>query len=284
MYFNFFVKFFYQNLCALCFHRGTFSYPFGCVEECIRGGHRINIILNAMRILIIPLACLLYVSITMFQVYRAARNTEINALRFSFVARFRNQNRKKTMKRSRRIMIQGVLYSVAMILVWIFVIMYAIIIMVSKDEDSNIILFLMNVFTPLLGAFNALIYLIPVFRKMLKTRRQQWALIEKSKIVSNENEENADYDEEKDPTVPRILLSSGEISSGKIYSSSRQMNITAIDEEKEEEEEKREIVSLDPTFRLEVYRDGDEGNIISQDLNNESNSNYCNDDGDDYYL
>ena len=90
------------------------------------------------------------------------------------------------MKRSRRVMIQGVLYSVAMILTWTFTFVFYFIILISGKLNLVIGWFVI-VLQPLQGAFNFLIYLIPVFRKMLKTRRLKKTELEKKTLDDNEN-------------------------------------------------------------------------------------------------
>ena len=107
----------------------------------------------------------------MFVVYIHVRGIEQKALRFSFLARLQDLNRKKIMKRSRRVMLQGILYCVAMVLLYIFGFIYSIILMIMK-KDISMLLLIGFAITPLQGVFNVCIYLIPFFRKKLKMYRQ----------------------------------------------------------------------------------------------------------------
>ena len=108
----------------------------------------------------------------MFVVYRHVRDVERKALKYSFLARLRGKNNKKNMKRSRRVMIQGILYSVTMLLLYIFVFIHVIVAMITKKDIILVLVLIVFTITPLQGVFNVTIYLIPVFRKKLKTYRQ----------------------------------------------------------------------------------------------------------------
>ena len=105
-------------------------------------------------------------------VYRYVCDIERKALKFSFLATLQGQNRKKTMKRSRRVMIQGALYSLAMVLLYIFGFLANIVAMITKKYEVNMLLLISFTLTPLQGVFNIAIYLIPVFRDRLKIYRQ----------------------------------------------------------------------------------------------------------------
>jgi len=110
------------------------KYPFRCESnpevEYIRNTGKVKEALALVGYLW-PSLCILYVSIVMFLLYRAVRDIEVNAEKYSFVAKFKGHNKKKTRKRSRRVMIQGILYSLAMVLTWGF-------------TFTNIILFLVS--------------------------------------------------------------------------------------------------------------------------------------------
>jgi hypothetical protein len=113
-----------------------------------------------------------YISVTMFMVYRSVSNIEIQAHKYSF-ASFGSQ--KNNRMRSRRVMIQGVLYSLALFLTYIFIIAK----MFINDESSASIILSVTLW-PLQGVFNVLIYLIPVFQRNYK----RW----KEKRKENQNE------------------------------------------------------------------------------------------------
>jgi hypothetical protein len=144
-------------------------YPFGCTNpelsiECIRGGNTdalfwwINICTGGFIFLAIS-----YISVTMFMVYRSVSNIEIQALKYS-ITRFRSQTQKTDNERSRRVMLQGVLYSLALVLTYIFVG-----VLIIKKDDALYVLYIFGfIFWPLQGFFNALIYSIPVFQRMYK--------------------------------------------------------------------------------------------------------------------
>ena len=108
--------------------------------------------------------------------------------KYNFLARFQAQDKKKTMKRSRRVMIiKGILYSSAMVMLYIsflFGFIYSnikngrgILVFIARLLDSTI--------GPLQGLFNMLIYLVPVFRKRLKTYRQRKGIENESTNVNS---------------------------------------------------------------------------------------------------
>ena len=149
-------------------------YPYGCMEpesevECIRDTYPNMFYWLALQSVI--LLSIIYVSVLMFVVYRYVRDTERMAAQYSFVARFRAQNEKKTMKRSRRVMIQGILYCVAMVLLYIFTYIQIVVLMITKKRIPMLDLIILTL-SPLQGVFNVCIYLIPFFRKKLKICRQ----------------------------------------------------------------------------------------------------------------
>ena len=106
-----------------------------------------------------------YVSIVMFLVYKCVKTVEREAFRYSF-ARY-SSTRQATMTMSRRVMIQGVLYAA--------VLLYPIIIysLHGAFNNSYIVSMLGTAFFPSQGFFNAFIYAIPSFRRMMEKRRQR---------------------------------------------------------------------------------------------------------------
>ena len=133
----------------------------------------------------------------MYHVYTHVSAIEKNALKFSFIARFKEENRKKTRKRSRRVMIQGILYSVTMVLLWLCGVITTIFLLTTKNGSLTAgIIF--NIINPLQGLFNVFIYLIPVFRKILKSNRQgDYASSIGTPYIQNKFESNGDTEEKK---------------------------------------------------------------------------------------
>ena len=151
------------------------KYPWGCDAlgsqvECIRGINGRNL-LYWFVIQILFLFATIYVSVSMTVVYRYVCDIERKALKYSFLATLQGQNRKKTMKRSRRVMIQGALYSLAMVLIYVFGFIHTIV-AITAQKHIEVLLLITFTLTPLQGVFNIAIYLIPVFRDRLKIYRQ----------------------------------------------------------------------------------------------------------------
>ena len=168
-------------------------------------------------------------------------------------------------------MIQGVLYCVAMILTWTFLFISFIIILISKEGKVNpVIDWFWIVLNPLQGAFNCLIYLIPVFRKMLKTRRLQKKELEDKALNKDENKE-------KNATINCLSPLSG-----KTLIQLKDNRRKSIRFEEEKEEEKQEIEPIPPVFSLEISGNGhDEGSYgVYETQNNKDNNS---DVGNDYY-
>ncbi len=174
--------------------RPTMGYPLHCDEpeievECIRGGSKMNNVLFIVGALI-PLICIIFVSITMFRVYRTVREAEVNAEKYNFLAKFRGSDKKKSRKMSRRVMIQGIAYSAVMIILWLLIFIEITIYYVTNhhgNEVSHYVGIIFVLFNPLQGAFNALIYLIPFFRKLLKDRRRK---IKEKDMLKDKKEDN----------------------------------------------------------------------------------------------
>ena len=110
---------------------------------------------------------LCYVSITMFLVYRKVHHVEKEGLKYSF-ARY-SKSKKENMKMSRRVMIQGILYSAALFLTCISFILIEISEKLSKSYTVEI---LNSIFFPLQGFLNAAIYLIPISQQLIRRRRE----------------------------------------------------------------------------------------------------------------
>lgn len=98
----------------------------------------------------------------MLLVYLCVRRVEKEALRYSFASYRKSKN---AMAMSRRIMIQGILYSATLVCqTVIFIVCYL---------TASAIL-LQNILLPLQGFFNALIYMIPLFKQKMAERRKAW--------------------------------------------------------------------------------------------------------------
>ena len=108
---------------------------------------------------------LCYVIIAMSVVYMAVRKVEKDAQKYTF-ARYTN-SKKKDMEMSRRVMVQGVLYSAALAslcLTFILVFMNSASYTIYEVQVLAAILF------PLQGFWNALIYKMPVIRQIVKNK------------------------------------------------------------------------------------------------------------------
>jgi hypothetical protein len=145
------------------------GYPIECTDpdlsvECIRGGNPSVTWLFFVAFLSSTSLGIGYVFVTMYIVYRSISNIEIQAHEYSF-ARYTSQ--KSDRKRSRRVLLQGILYSSALFLVYIFTVV------AYFNSTSYVFRILQFTFWPLQGSFNALIYSMPVFQKMYKKLREK---------------------------------------------------------------------------------------------------------------
>ena len=110
----------------------------------------------------------------MYVVYKAIRKIEASAHRYSFIARFNTlEGRRRSMKRSRRVMIQGIMYSVTMLLIFLFGFIHIFYTKITKSDDNIITGLAWVTISPLQGVFNLCIYLIPVFKRMSKERSKR---------------------------------------------------------------------------------------------------------------
>lgn len=130
--------------------------------ECVRGTDA-YIYLHLTMFGILGLA-ICYISITMFRVYKSVSDIEINAQRYSF-ANYRSGIIHRN--RSRRVMLQGVLYSATLV----FINLFSIINIIFAQNSSRVMYGLkiaQFILWPLQGFFNALIYSIPIFQTLQK--------------------------------------------------------------------------------------------------------------------
>lgn len=250
----------------LVLHRISMPYPWGCdqpesEEECSRGASNRRIYYLAIYLL--NLLCIIYVSASMLFVYTGVRNIEINAEKYSFVARFQ-ADKKKTRKRSRRVMLQGILYSAAMVLLWLFTAIRILYVVILK-RDNAVLAFLSDTITPIQGLFNALIYMIPVFRKKLKTSRQR---------KDNQHE-----------SVNTRMPASTALQCETSFALEKSMKTGGIDrggkegEENEHEQEDRGV-SVKNAFHPESTEEEENGDhhVVNEDHESDNDSA-----GDDYY-
>jgi hypothetical protein len=151
------------------------QYPKECTfpdssVECIRGATNNAVALfMAATFFVTPFLAIVYISITMHMVYKTMSKIETQSFRYSFAA-YRRQ--KSDMRRSRRVMIQSILYNLALFLTCIFNISNAIV-GIFGGGSSYVLNIFAHTFWPLQGFFNALIYAIPKFQKMYEKRKER---------------------------------------------------------------------------------------------------------------
>lgn len=215
----------------------TEAYPIGCGEpgslvKCSRGGNGAFAYFWGFLILCLVFT-ILFVSITMFLVYKSVWTIENEAVRYSF-ARY-SARRINHYEMSRRIKIQGILYALALLSTYIGLILFFVIWSITGHQ-SMIFFFVVRIIFPLQGFFNMLIYLIPVYVRIYKKHKQRRREVEEQVLREIEPEE-----------------SSGE-------------NLGLSLEENSEEETKEEITPLsldEPHVRKSVrIKDEREGNDI----------------------
>ena len=108
----------------------------------------------------------------MFLVYRSVRRVEKEAEQYTF-ARYSSSNRND-MSISRRVMEQGILYSVVLfsLIFPYFVLAVVFFVTSSLESISYTVSMLISIIVPLQGFFNAIIYKKPQFQRMIKKRRK----------------------------------------------------------------------------------------------------------------
>ncbi len=125
--------------------------------------HRNNVTTATGRILPFFSLCLslfdiIYVMVAMFMVYKHIRDIEKKARSYTFNA-FRTNERQyqaAERKRSRRVIIQGLMYAVAMLLVFIPLFVYFLCLIGGIPSFAMEVI--VNLFHPLQGMYNAFIY------------------------------------------------------------------------------------------------------------------------------
>jgi hypothetical protein len=106
----------------------------------------------------------------MYLTYKSVADIETKARRYSFANYSRSQTATER-KRSRRVLVQGILYSLALFLINILSIIT--IILAKLGIRSYVLHILAYTFWPLQGFFNALIYSIPVFQRIYTRYRER---------------------------------------------------------------------------------------------------------------
>ena len=99
----------------------------------------------------------------MFLVYMAVCKVEEDAEKYTF-ARY-TSSKKKNMIMSRRVMVQGILYSAALVSLCFITFLVA---FIRALDSSYAVDFLASILLPLQGFWNAMIYLKPQIEKMVK--------------------------------------------------------------------------------------------------------------------
>jgi len=114
------------------------------------------------------------VIVTMSMVYRHMHDVEQKALKYAIPIYRKTQ--VKCWKRSRRVMVQGLLYTAVLVFIYLFFLV-GVLLKVLADKYVVIIINITALFLlPLQGFFNALIYSIPTFqrlRKRLEKKRKE---------------------------------------------------------------------------------------------------------------
>jgi hypothetical protein len=250
-----------------------YPYPLECTDpdssvECIRYGRPSVAKIFHWSFAGILIFALCYVSVTMFMVYRSVSKIEIQAHRYSF-AIYRSQRNNRM--RSRRVMLQGVLYSLALFCVNIFVLIE----MLDKSNISHTLITLSYAFWPLQGFFNALIFSIPKFQKLYKNwKERQIAILKLQEAGKDESSTSADIHcqlsknrEKKEETISEIFksnkMSNDNSSSNEkslMHNDQHLQSAIMIDEEIEEEGRNREFDSEEVKEEIKKYN---ESNIIN---------------------
>lgn len=131
---------------------------------------------------VVLLFSLCFVTISMFQTYRAVRCVEKGAAEFTFSRYKQGSNNKNTadISMSRRVMVQGVLYS-AILLSQNIVFILSYVLPIPVLETSFTVNLMTAIIYPLQGFFNAFTYMIPLFRKMMMERKSRKSIQHKER-------------------------------------------------------------------------------------------------------
>jgi hypothetical protein len=213
--------------------------------ECIRGGNRAvaRIFYNSYSLSIGLVIC--YIFVTMYIVYKNIHNIEEQAQRYSF-ARYYSQ--KINTDRSRRVMVQGVLYSSVLILTNVFTAAAACFVSYMAVLPYALAI-LVHIFMPLQGFFNAMIYSIPVFQRMYRRRKERKnAVVEiqksKEKITKSRHKHNQFGCNISKPTSHLNNNSNEDKSDKTAIHDEQYCHQPALNKEFDGEEEKEEIQQI----------------------------------------
>jgi hypothetical protein len=228
------------------------------------------------------LLAICYVCTTMCMVYKSVSDIEKKARRYSFQGyispRSKNANHRR---RSRRVMIQGILYGLSLFLIYIFPIINLVLTQIPLGYSISvktwyILQLLQYTFWPLQGFFNALIYSIPDFQRINNRWREKRRSEREMKDICIRLYSNLDLDDYKNETSPlsnphnqhRCQLISLEL--GKKVQKERKSEISKEEEEKEEEIQTRSEIAA-KALHLEIIRDQLRFNNIIDNNNNDNN-------------
>ena len=101
----------------------------------------------------------------MFLVYMAVRKVETDALKYTFATY--TSSKKQKLKISRRIMIQGILYSAVLASLCLTYIFKALIPGLDFSFSVEVVA---SIMIPLQGLWNGLIYMMPLFQQIIKKK------------------------------------------------------------------------------------------------------------------
>jgi len=256
----------FMKLTTFFLHRIGGTYPPRCdsPETCIRGWNYQPYQWAFFYAII--WAALIYIAVTQWIIYKAVLNQEKRTERFSFRARF-SAVRPKNRKKSRRVMVQSLLYVGALFVGYSLPTIFRVHYTATKETNFHLLKAAVIV-TPLQGVWNCLIYLKPRFdqwrRICLKAKKEQLrdvCLVDK---VSKVKESTRTRTEETQKM---------EVSNNSQSNVSNGGHFVRPEEPKEILENKREsqnsvqLVRLDAEqdegkFEEEVKEDGQRANVV----------------------
>mmetsp|Transcript_4781 Transcript_4781/g.7048 ORF Transcript_4781/g.7048 Transcript_4781/m.7048 type:complete len:270 (+) Transcript_4781:918-1727(+) len=170
----------------------------------------------------------------MSMVYRHMHDVEQKALKYAIPIYRKTQ--VKCWKRSRRVMVQGLLYTAVLVFIYLFFLV-GVLLKVLADKYVVIIINITALFLlPLQGFFNALIYAIPTFQRLHKR------LSDKRKEQKRKSGLNRSTKETTRSSDLFLLLQRG--NDGKRGEKDPYETVKEVSTEEEEEEG---VPSLDPT-------------------------------------
>mmetsp|Transcript_193 Transcript_193/g.263 ORF Transcript_193/g.263 Transcript_193/m.263 type:complete len:279 (+) Transcript_193:254-1090(+) len=154
------------------------EYPLTCSDlndvECVRGGrgHYEGFFIS---IIVIVFSSIVYVIAVVFAAYRAVLKREKQMDKYTTYKASVSEVKKKR-KYSKKIMTQGIFYSVTLVVVWIFLAMAMSFVIAGKGLYF-VTFFLVGIFAPLQGFFNMLIYIQGQMREKKSVKKTKTAKI-----------------------------------------------------------------------------------------------------------